>query len=359
MVAQHFPLVEVRGSAYEMGRQHGEQAAELVRSYLLLIERLTGQPRGLLCRNAMRFLPYIRALSEPLVDEVRGLADGAGISLEEAMLCQVRGEAAQVWEDGQVPPQVVSEKPNRPGGCTAFALRGQATKGGNVLVGQNQDLAPEFSEVSIMLRVRPSDGRPRALMYTFAGQLGYFGMNEYGVTNYANAVYDFKWQPGLNHYPLKRAILEQHSVREGVDLARRHRVCSAANIVTSDGQGQIVDIECRPEGVALYAGEHSDAIVHTNHYLTEEFRPLETGSLPDSFARHRRLSELIRQNWGGVTVELLREMLADHEGDPAGICRHGAGGMHTTSGHIAEPQKGLLHVRRGHGCLGSWKTYTV
>jgi len=33
--------------------------------------------------------------------------------------------------------------------------------------------------------------------------------------------------------------------------------------------------------------------------------------------------------------------------------------MHSTSGHIAEPQRGVMHVRRGHGCLGSWETYTV
>lgn len=71
------------------------------------------------------------------------------------------------------------------------------------------------------------------------------------------------------------------------------------------------------------------------------------------------MTALIRENWGQVTVDLLKEMLADHEGDPAGICRHGAAGMHTTSGHIAEPQKGLLHIRRGHGCLGSWEMYRV
>ncbi len=59
-----------------------------------------------------------------------------------------------------------------------------------------------------------------------------------------------------------------------------------------------------------------------------------------------------------AVLKALQEMLADHEGEPAGICRHGAGGMHTTSGHIAEPQKGRLHIRRGHGCLGSWQTYT-
>jgi len=343
MISRGFPLIEVRGTAYEMGRQHGEQAAELVRRYLLLIERLTGKPRDLLCRNAVRFLPRIKALSLPFVDEVRGLADGAGISFEEAVLCQVRAEAAHMWE----------------GGCTAFALRGQATADGCTLVGQNQDLQPEFSEVSILLRVQPSDGRPRALIYTFAGQLGYFGLNEHGVANYANAVYDFKWRPGLAHYPLKRVILEQRSIQDCIGLFRRHPMCSAANVVLSDGQGQIADIECRPEGIALYGGEHPDAIVHTNHYLTEEFKPLESGSLPDSFARYRRMTELIRQNWGKITVELLKEMLADHEGEPVGICRHGAEEMHTTSGHIAEPQRGLLHVRRGHGCLGSWETYAV
>ena len=29
------------------------------------------------------------------------------------------------------------------------------------------------------------------------------------------------------------------------------------------------------------------------------------------------------------------------------------------SGYIAEPAQGVLHVRRGHGCLGTWQTYVV
>ena len=79
--------------------------------------------------------------------------------------------------------------------------------------------------------------------------------------------------------------------------------------------------------------------------------------MPDSFARYRRMGELVNAYWGQITVEHLQEMLADHEGEPAGICRHGAEGMHTTSGHIAELHKGRLHIRRGHGYLGSWQTY--
>ena len=30
----HFPLIEVSGSPYEMGYQHGAQAADLVKKYL-------------------------------------------------------------------------------------------------------------------------------------------------------------------------------------------------------------------------------------------------------------------------------------------------------------------------------------
>jgi hypothetical protein len=343
MIGQRFPIVEAHGSAVEMGRQHGEQAAGLIQRYLVLIERITGLSRDILCHNAMLFLPRMQALSARFVEEIRGLAEGAGISFEEAVLCQVRAEAGHTGQEG----------------CTAFALRGEATADGNLLVGQNHDVEPEFADVAIILRLMPSDGRLRALLYTFAGQLGYFGMNQYGVANYANALYDYRWQPGLAHYPLKRMVLEQRDVGSCIALFRQNAVCSAANTLLADGQGQVASLEIRPEGLALYPGEHPDAIIHTNHYLSREFVSLETGSLPDSFARHKRMSDLVRENWGRITVETVQAMLADHDGDPAGICRHGARGWHSTSGHIAEPQKGLLHIRRGHGCLGWWETYQV
>ncbi len=339
-----FPVVIVRGTSYELGRQHGEQAAPLVEQYLLWIERLTGLSRDTLCRNAMQFVPRLEALSPALVEEVRGLADGAGISFEEAVLCQARAEAAHAPADG---------------GCTAFALTGAATTDGRTLAGQNQDLAPEYADVTIVLRVQPTDGRPRAVMVTFAGQLGYAGLNEYGVAHFANALYDAPWQPGLPHYPLKRLTLEQRTVADCVQLYRDHRVCSAGNVVLCDGQGSIGDIEARPEGIAVYTDEHPDARLHTNHYVTSQFAPFETNSLADSCPRLDRIRVLVQEHWGRITVDTMKTILADHEGDPAGICRHGAEGMHSTAGYVADPAAGVLHVRRGHGCLGTWTAYEV
>ena len=70
-----FPLITVSGGAYEMGYQHGAQAKFLIERYMLLIERITQLSRDALCRNAMTYLPRVKALSPPLVEEVRGLAE--------------------------------------------------------------------------------------------------------------------------------------------------------------------------------------------------------------------------------------------------------------------------------------------
>ena len=344
MNASHtFPLVEVSGTAYNMGYQHGRQAGDLIRQYLRWIEKETGMPRQQLCRNAQVFLPYIQALNPAYIEEIRGLADGADLSFDEALLCQARGEAAYKNDDA----------------CSAFALTGEATVDGAPLAGQNQDLPPEYADVAVLLHVKPSDGRPRALIFTFAGQMGYSGMNQHGLALFANGLYDYKWQPGLPKYPLKRAVLEQETVGMAVEVLKTHPVCSANNIVLADGQGSVGDVEIRPEGAAVFADRHPHCCVHTNHHLTDNFTQYETFSLPDSRHRLARMNHLVSEQWGHITVDSMKEILADHEDDPAAICRHGANGMHSISGYIAEPARGRLHVRRGHGCIGSWTSYEV
>jgi hypothetical protein len=327
-----------------MGYQHGAQAADLIERYLRWIEKLSGFSRDRLCRQAMAFWPLLETLSPLFGEEVRGLAAGADISFEEALLCQVRTEAAQVGQ----------------GGCTAFALTGSATADHHPLAGQNQDLEPEFAEVAILLRVTPSDGRPRALMFTFAGQLGYAGMNQHGLAHFNNALFGYHWQFGLPRQPLKRVMLEQQTVGQCVELLSRHPTCSAANAVLVDGQGSIADVEIRPEETALFQDDHPDIRLHTNHYLTDRFARYEPHTLPDSFLRLARLKLLIKENWGQITVDTLKTILADHYDRPEhAICRHGATGWHSISGYIAEPTQGLFHVRRGHGCTGTWQTYEV
>jgi hypothetical protein len=71
------------------------------------------------------------------------------------------------------------------------------------------------------------------------------------------------------------------------------------------------------------------------------------------------MNALIDEHWGSITVDTMKSILADHVNDPGGICRHGETGFHSISGYIAEPARRVLHVRRGHGCLGTWHAYEV
>lgn len=336
-----FPQIEVSGTSYDMGYQHGAQARDMIRRYIRMIELMTQKPYDMLCAGALKFLPYFESVSPAYVEEIRGLAQGADITFEEAMLCQVRGEAVAMGDYG----------------CTAFAVKGAVTRDGATLIGQNQDLPPEYADVAVLLHVKPSDGRPRAFMFTFAGQLGFTGMNSNGVAHMLNMLYDFRWRPAVNHYPLKRIMLERRTVDECIELFRATPVCSARNHLVCDGSGGIADIEVRPDAIAVYPGGNPDCIVHANHYSSDEFSHLGT-DLPDSKPRMARMQALIDGYQGVITVDTMKTILADHEGYPHGICRHGSD-MRSIAGFIAEPMRGRFHVRRGHGCLGHWEVYEV
>ena len=184
-------------------------------------------------------------------------------------------------------------------------------------------------------------------------------MNEQGLAHFGNALYGFRWRLGLPQYPLKRIMLEKRTVAECVDLLGRHRTCSAHNYVMCDSQGGVADVEVRPEGTSVFEDGHPDWRVHANHYVTPDFARYEDNALPDSCDRLDRMRLLIRERWGDVTADTMKAILADHEGYPGGICRHGAANMHSVSGYVAEPSEGVLHVRRGHGCLGTWTAYEV
>ena len=190
----------------------------------------------------------------------------------------------------------------------------------------------------LVVRLRPTDGRPAALMFTWAGQLGYHGLNEHGVAHFANGLTGGPLGiPAIPHYPLKRGCLEQRSVADCLDLLSGQPVCSSGNMVLADGEGSIADIEIAPDATAvLRAEDHAvegcgtGALLHTNHFLdgplAERFPPLVQDSMP----RLDRLHSLVREQWGAVSVESVKGVLADHGGDcEAGgcICRHGLHAM--------------------------------
>lgn len=343
--AFRYPLVEATGPPRELGRQHGEQARLKIVGFLGWMCESFKMNQHALTQRARTFRPLLEKHCPHLMEEVAGLAEGAGVELEEAMACQLRGEL-----NGHV-----SEA------CTTFALGPTATANGQLLIGQTSDMDVEMKDFAYVLHLHP-EGRPEVIMWTFGGMLGYHGLNEYGVAHFANSLGGGpKWRPGLSHYPLKRLALEQRSIPEICSTMKSYPVCSSGNYVLCDGTGAILDIELTADGPSEITDNGDGFIAHSNHFLCSPYACPENdaASLPDSFPRLDRIRNLISQQNGLHDVHSMKAILADHDGHPVSICRHPHGGHGndilpnsgcTVAAIIAEPAQGKFHIASGNPC---------
>ena len=349
-----YPLFQASGSNRDLGRQHGEQSRSQLRGFLDYIGKLLKLPRQELAERALRFLPLFEKHCPHLLEEVRGLAEGAGVPFADALVVQLRGELGQVTKEG----------------CTTFVISAQGTAAGQILIGQNSDVDPEFEEYGYMLHLEP-EGKSALLMWTFGGQIGYHGINAAGVAHFANALGGGPaWRFGLSHYPIKRRMLECDSIAGILELLRTVPVCSNGNYVLCDGKGTIADVELTPEGYSILEDNGDGFLCHTNHYLCQPHSCTanDAVSIPDSFPRLNRMREMIRTKFGKITVDDMKQMLSDHQNHPTSICRHPHQGPDhpsvsargkTAASLIAEPANGRIHVSRGNPCEVDYRIYNL
>src|ERR1043166_437445 len=127
---EHFPFYEFTGDSFELGRAYGETLGAQVRrtaADTLTMAAKAGQTREAALAWSAEQLPKIAKLGPHLVDEMRGLAAGAKLSLDEITAIQVRPGTGRML-----------------GGCTSIAASDEATVDGRPLGAQNRDLFVGF-----------------------------------------------------------------------------------------------------------------------------------------------------------------------------------------------------------------------
>jgi isopenicillin-N N-acyltransferase-like protein len=243
--------------------------------------------------------------------------------------------------------------------CTSFALGREATADGTILSGQNLDQHPGNRDLTIILHVEPDRG-PAIVMCTFAGLVGYPGINSLGVSFVQNALSTHDWRrDGMPHYLLKRVLLEQQDARGCTAAASQACVCSSQNYVITDRSGALCDLELTPNRFAIL-GDKRGIIVHANHFCSPVLAPEEAllPNIPDSTLRQCRMEALLTERHGEITLDHLKSALADHKGWPTSICRH-ENNVETIASLIAEPDQGRLHVAVGNTCETEFIAYSL
>lgn len=333
--ARSLPVVEISGTPLERGRQYGEAVRPLLHASLAYYEEAFGRSAGLtwekVTARAARWLAPVTAYAPHLVEEMRGIADGAGADLLDVLALNARGEViydksfAEITADraGRPPEEEPAE------GCTSFAAYGPASGDGHVYAGQNWDWRAGVADTVVMIRiVQPP--KPTLIMQVEAGQVGRQGANSAGIAFNANGLGGrFDDRIGLPQTVVRRTVLDQGNIADALDVLCRTRAHIASNALLTCREGFAIDLETTPAGHGwMYPTD--GLLVHGNHYQAGVPAPLAAAGYrpmsPDSLVRVPRAEQglaALRHSTGPAeSRELIRRAMSDHLGHPESLCTH-------------------------------------
>jgi len=364
-----FPLIELSGSPRERGRRHGQAAADRIkRGIAMYAESLlkNGVDWAHLEQRANAMVPVVETFDPAYLEEMRGIAEGAGTAFAGIMLMNARTEMVAAARQQQV-------QQNFPDGCTAALALPDVSADGQLLHGQNWDWRAECAETSVVLKIRRDDG-PDILTFTEAGGLARSGLNSAGIGLTANALEcdrDYQRGPGVPLPFIRRKVLESAHLAEAVrtivstpKLGSNHMAVSQA---TADGTAEAFGFECAPDETFWLSPERG-VYVHANHWIADAARAKvkDTGlaETPCSIYRDKRVREQLAPKRGKLTLDDFRAAFFDGWNAPWSVCRpprpNNRGNLVATSAMILmRPGEGHLEACPMPALNKRFTTYTL
>ncbi|MGW7290782.1 C45 family autoproteolytic acyltransferase/hydrolase [Streptomyces xiamenensis] len=331
----HVPLIRAHGTPHACGHRHGTALGAQLRTFIGDgLARLSHILPGPLSLESLRPLlaahrAQIETQTPRLMAEIRGLAAGAGLSEEEALLLQLRRE---IMGYRRIPTA---------GDCTTYARSGGAPP----VLAQTVDLNGDLDDQISVLRVAPAGSPRHSLVLSFGGLLGYLGINSDGLAVGLNLVLGGTWRPGLPPYLAIRHLLDTTSgVDEAVRELRGLQLTSSRTLVLCDTRTtawvEILGDDLRVAEAAV--------TTHTNHFLHSDFVPHDALNVfAKNFSRLRL--ETCRRELAALPPEAgVEDHFAVLSRAPLRVEDNGdIRRERTVAAVVLRPDLGELHVRPG------------
>lgn len=309
----------LNGSPKEIGYQHGSIGKKQVINSLETYEKLFYGYQKLTWEKAReeakRHVEAIEKHDAELIEEMEGVADGAGVDFEDILALNARTEIALANYGGK----------GFTDGCTAIGVCKPISQ--DVIIGQNWDWKGSQSNSLLLLEIEQKN-KPKVTIVTEGGMVGKIGFNDAGVGLCFNALLTDKKSSAVPIHLALRSVLNSFSLSEAVSKLKGGQVAASASMLIGkaepDGEGMAVNLEVSPFGID-YVGEDS-RLVHTNHILSNEIKKFVNDRnefrFEDSMLRKKRAEQLIATslaNGEEITEETFKKWLSDNFNAPNGI----------------------------------------
>jgi hypothetical protein len=311
-----FPIVQLHGSAIQMGQQQGDQLSasihNLYTNYLLVY--LKGQTERFFALGMARI--FETKLLPAHQAEVAALAQTTDIDERETML-------GQCFLD--LSPMTACSTVTLP----ASASPDHVGRFGRNLDFTSLDLADKYTTLFIF---HPDDGRYAFASIGWPGMVGVLsGMNEYGLS-LANmeVTRSPRFPQAMPYTMLYRMVLEQcRTVDEAVALLKKTPIQTANNLMLMDAAGNRAVVELTPTTVHVRHGESDAALISTNHQRNQD------QDTPGRCWRYDRLHASAQTDFGHLNEKAVEGLLGQ------------VGVKSTLQSMIFEPANRVLYLAAG------------
>lgn len=231
-----------------------------------------------------------------------------------------------------------------PAGCSAVAIRGQASAGGRPVIAHNFDYLPTVQPFYTVRESRPRTGF-RSVEFTAAPLAGAIdGVNEKGLAvtyNYAQTIDQAAAGPTIS-MRVSEVLGAAVSVDEAITMITTRRRWGSGLLMLADASGAIASVELANTRTEVRRpADGADFLFQANKFVCPataevEVSPLATYNhraprplrghrvLDSSLCRMKRFAQLLDQVHG-LTPGDLGKVMADHAGgepSDATICMH-------------------------------------
>lgn len=335
------PVVE--GTPRECGRTYGKLYRDGVRAFLdrEIYKAFTGKPasREEMLAYASACGKILRADCPVVAEELAGIAEGAGISFDEVVLINLHEE---LHHRRALPS---------PGHCTAVAVGPPHTGNQQTYVGQTWDWMQSVAGMSSVVQWRRHDG-VTVLAYGFPGMPMGAGLNSHGIALCWTTAYP-KQKPelpraGIPSYALIAHLLGQKDLGGVIREAKKSKHAGWFTFVLADGDGNLLNIEGSPTGVAIERCK--ERLVRVS-YGSAEMTGAKPGDLKALHPRCRKMYDHLDNTKGQNDLARLQQYFTEPT--------HGiAQGKNTIDMMIFDTTARTAYLSRGASYGAAWRTFT-
>jgi len=310
-------VLELTGSFYDMGYQHGEAYREAIHKFTEERVKLSGDEnwtghnlsREQVIALGEACLEEHRTYSTELTEELQGMADATDLSLAELVIMNGFTDFIDVvYNVGALSPKAETIPQDN---CTSFLVSNEFAQDNLGMFGQTWDMHDTATPYVILLKGNPIDA-PAFLVFTITGCVGMIGMNDAGVAIGINNLMARDGQIGVTWPFVVRKALMQTNVDDALACITEAKLAGAHNYLLMDKTGKGYNVEAMSTHYHVEALDQN-TIAHTNHCLIPRHLDIERKRLPESQAnselRLSRANDRLSQH--PITPEMLMELTRD------------------------------------------------